>query len=110
MSITLSERREQMRRNLKIALMMGEDDPEMKKLIDKVMPLRHEYRDDKLFVGSETPAKWELRESKTGTKYCKCPAYAFRQRPGRGDGLCKHLIYALAMGLEIPKTEDVNGK
>lgn len=108
--ITLDDRRKQMERNLKIALMMGDADPEIKKLIDKVLPLRHEYREGKLFVGSENPAKWELRESKTGTKYCKCPAFSFRERPGKGDGLCKHLLYALASGLDIPKTEDVGKK
>jgi hypothetical protein len=109
-AVTLDERREQMRRNLKIAFMMGDNDPEIKNLLDKVLPLRHEFREGKLYVGSALPAKWELRESKTGTKYCKCPAFAFRSRPGRGDGLCKHLIYALASGLDIPKTEDLVAK
>ena len=102
---TMTERREQMSRNLRIGLMMGDDDPELKQLMNKVLPLMHEYREGKLYVGSEKPAKHEVRESKQGTKYCKCPAYQFRERPGKGDGLCKHLIYCLAMDLDIPVTE-----
>jgi hypothetical protein len=102
----ITEKRAFLERNLRITLMMGDNDPEVKKLTDKILDLKHEFRDGHLFVGSEIPAKWEVRKSKTGTVYCKCPAFAFRQRPGRGDGLCKHILYAMASDTEIPATED----
>ena len=108
--MTPAERRKFLERNLRIALMMSENDPEAKKLVDKILPLQHEIRDGHMFVGSEYPPKWEVRKSKSGSHYCKCPAFSFRERPGRGDGMCKHLLYALASDLEIPATEEFAAK
>lgn len=98
--------REDMMNSLKVALMMADDDPEICKLLDKVASLKHEYRDGHLLVGSGAP-RWEVRRAKSGNVYCKCPAYAFKDRAGKGSGLCKHMVYALALGLEIPSTEDL---
>jgi hypothetical protein len=100
------EKRKLMERNFRVLFMLGDNDPEMKKLIEKVLPLQHEFRDGRLYVGSEYPPKHEVRRSKTGNVYCKCPAFAFRERPGRGSGQCKHSLYAQACDIEIPTTED----
>jgi hypothetical protein len=103
-------------RNIKIALLFGNEDPdfrlEVEKLIKRVRNLNHEYRDGRLYIGSsENSLKWhEVRQSVNDTTYCKCPTYGFRKRPGKGDGLCKHLIYAIGHGLEIPKTEDLKAR
>ena len=100
-------------KNIRIALLFGNDDPEFRaeveKLIKKVSNLNHQYRDSKLYVGShKDPLKWhEVRQSVNNTVYCKCPTYGFRRRPGKGDGLCKHLIYSIGHEIEIPKTADL---
>lgn len=99
------EKRSKVRQALKVMLMMTDDDPEIHKFADKVCELRHEYRDGHLFVGKDTPPKHEIRRSKAGNVYCKCPDFAFRQREGKlGTGVCKHVAFALCMELEIPTT------
>jgi len=113
MAVTLDKA--EFERNIKIALLFGNDDPdfrtEVEKLISRVGKLNHEYRDGKLYVGSHAnPLKWhEIRQSVNNTVYCKCPTYGFRRRPGKGDGLCKHVIYSIGHEIEIPKTADLNG-
>jgi hypothetical protein len=100
-------------RNIKIALLFGNEDPdfraEVEKLIKRVRNLNHEYRDGRLYVGSSANSlKWhEVRQSVNDTVYCKRPTYGFRRRPGKGDGLCKHIIYVIGHELEIPNTADL---
>lgn len=98
------ERRAKVREALQVMLMMSDGDPEIEKFADKICELRHEYRDGHLFVGKDSPPKHEIRRSKTGNVYCKCPDFAFRQRSGKGSGVCKHVAYALCMDLEVPTT------
>lgn len=98
--------KEKIRRNLKTMLLMGDDDSDMKAFADKVCKLQHQFRDGKLYVGTDFPPKHEVRKSaKTGDPWCRCPDFAFRSR--KGGGLCKHLVYAQAAELEIPTTGDV---
>ena len=107
------EKRERLLQGLRLSLMLADDDPEMRSLIDKVAALSHEARDGRLFIGSgvaQGKKGWEARRSKNDTTYCKCPNFAFEQRPGKAGSLCKHLMYALALGLDIPKTEDIQGR
>lgn len=100
------EEREKILRNLKVMLMLGDDDPELKKFAEKICGLVHEFRDGRLFVGSDFPPKHEVRRSaKTGAPWCRCPDFAFRSR--KDGGLCKHLVYAQVAELEIPITGEV---
>jgi len=99
-------RRAKVREALKAMMVFSDDDPEVAKFSEKVAELRHEYREGRLFVGKDSPPKHEIRRSKTGNVYCRCPDFAFRQREGRagGTGVCKHVAFALCMDLEIPAT------
>ncbi len=109
-----SEKRALLLDGLKVSMLLADDDPEMKKLLAKCVKLDHEYREDsdgnrRLFVGSSPDRSkwWELRTSKNDTLYCKCPNFAHHCRPGKDDTYCKHLVYAVALDLEIPRTEDM---
>ena len=106
----MTEKRERLLQGLRVSLMLGDDDPEQRALLDKIAALSHVVREGHLFVGSgiaQGKKGHELRTSRNGTVYCKCPNFAFEQRPGKAGSFCKHLVYALALGLEIPKTEDL---
>lgn len=96
-----------LRRNLAVMLMMSADDPEVTKTIDKIKSLKFEYRDGKLYIGSDYPPKWEVRRSaKTGGLWCRCPDSSFRAR--KNQGLCKHAMFAAVAEIEVPTTgEDV---
>lgn len=107
-TVSRDEKRKLMERNIRVTLLLADGDPEISALLKKLLPLQHEYRDGHLFIGSEYPPKHEVRISKHGTLYCKCPDYAFRAR--KGDGLCKHALFAQVSDLAIPKFEDLNGK
>ena len=109
-TMTMAEKRQALSDGIQVAMALGENDSEARKLLAKVMKLSHEFRDGHLFVGSGVDAGkagHEQRESKTGNLYCKCPNFAFKQRPGKADSYCKHLVYAIALELDIPKTEDL---
>lgn len=108
--MSVASAKELMLRGLKTALMLEDHDPELEKLLKKISVLQHEYRDGHLYVGSEYPPKWEIRRSVNDTVYCKCPAFGFFDRPGKGTGLCKHCLYALSMDLQIPETKDLKNK
>lgn len=101
----------QLEEGIEVMMSLSESKAELRKLLTKVKKLSHRFDDEgKLFVGSgveDGKKGHELRRSKTGNDYCKCPNFAFKQRPGKADSLCKHLIYAYALELEIPKTEDL---
>lgn len=108
-TMTTPERKEFMRRNLKMTMQFMESPTaqhELQKILDKVMPLQFEYRDGHLYVGSEYPPKHEVRRSLGGAEvYCKCPDWTMRQRKDVDGGkMCKHILFALAMDLEIPET------
>lgn len=109
--LTGTEKMVALEEGIKVMMCLSENDGELRKLLTKVKKLSHRTDDDgKLFVGSgveDGKKGHELRQSKTGNDYCKCPNFAFKQRPGKADSLCKHLIYAYALELEIPKTEDL---
>jgi len=109
-TMTRAERNARLEEGLCVAMALSDDKADMRALLDKVRDLSHEYRDGRLFVGSGARPKWELRESKNATHYCKCPDFAFKQRPGRAGSYCKHLYFALALGLDIPKTEDLDAR
>lgn len=95
--------REAMRRNIAVMLMMAGNDPEVEALIRKLSKLCFEYREGKLYVGSEYPPKWEIRRSaKTGAVWCRCPDAAFRAR--KDNGLCKHAMFAAVADIEVPTT------
>ena len=110
-TMTMDQKRKALAEGIQVAMALGENDAEMRKLLAKVTKLSHEFRDGgHLFVGSGVDAGragHEQRESKTGNLYCKCPNFAFKQRPGKADSFCKHLVYAVALELDIPKTEDL---
>ncbi len=110
-TMSMAEKRQALTEGIQVMMSLGENQAEMRKLLDKVVKLSHRLdADGHLFVGSgvdQGKKGHELRESKTGNHYCKCPNFAFKQRPGKADSLCKHLVYALALELEIPKTEDL---
>jgi hypothetical protein len=91
-----------MRRNIAVMLMMAGNDPEVEDLIRKLAKLCFEYRDGRLYVGSEYPPKWEVRKSKTGGLWCKCPNSAFQAR--KNGGLCKHAMFATVAEIEVPAT------
>lgn len=110
-------REEKMRRledGLRVAMALsdgGDGDADMRKLLRKLRDLDHEFRvDDKgnrrLYVGSSADrSKWhEVRESKSGSVYCKCPNHAFKR--ARNGDVCKHVVYAQALGLDVPRTAD----
>lgn len=109
-TVTRAERDARLEAGLRVALALADDGAEMRAMLRKVRDLSHEYRDGRLFVGSGTRPKWELRESKHGTYYCKCPDFAFKQRPGRAGSYCKHLVFALTLELAIPRTEDLDAR
>lgn len=108
-TMTPQERRDFMQRNLRMTMIFLETPEaqyELKKLLDKVLPLQHEYREGYLFVGSEYPPKWEVRRALLGQVYCKCPDWTMRQRKNEDSGKqCKHVTYALACDLDIPETK-----
>jgi hypothetical protein len=84
---------------LKVSLMLADNDAEMRKL----------YGNRRLYVGSSpNRSKWhEARTSKNETLWCRCPNFAHVCRPGKEDTLCKHLMYATALDLDVPRTEDM---
>lgn len=96
---------------IKVMMCVTENDGELRKLLTKVKKLSHRYDDEgRLFVGSgveDGKKGHELRQSKTDNDYCKCPNFAYKQRPGKEDSLCKHLIYAYALDLTIPRTDEL---
>lgn len=99
---------------LKVSLMLADNDAEMRKLLPKLVKLSHEYRTDengnrRLYIGSSpNRSKWhEARTSKNETLWCRCPNFAHVCRPGKEDTLCKHLMYATALDLDVPRTEDM---
>jgi hypothetical protein len=109
--MTTTEKMKQLDEGIRVMMCLTESDAELRKLLTKVKKLSHAFdADGHLFVGSGVDAGkkgHELRQSKTGNDYCKCPNFAFKQRPGKADSLCKHLVYAYALELEIPRTEDL---
>ena len=107
--MTPQQRRAFMERNLKMTMAFVESPTaqfELKKMLDKVLPLQYEFRDGHLFVGSEYPPKHEVRRALGGGEvYCKCPDWTMRQRKDVDGGkMCKHVLMALAMDLDIPET------
>lgn len=111
-TMTREEKRAKLTDGLRVAMVLAdESESDMRKLLSKLMDLDHEYRvDDKgnqrLYVGSSADRTkwWESRESKAGTVYCKCPNHAYQR--AKADDVCKHVIYALALTLEVPRTAD----
>lgn len=111
-TMTQEEKRAKLRDGLQVAMVLSDDsDADMRKLLNKLLTLNHEYRADergnqRLYVGAseEREKWWEVRESKAGTTYCKCPNHAYQR--AKDDDVCKHVIYVLALGLDVPRTAD----
>ena len=109
---TREEKRQRLTEGLQVAMVLADDtDADMRKLLSKLLHLDHESRADeqgnqRLYIGTSADHSkwWEVRESKAGTTYCKCPNHAFKR--AKNDDVCKHVVYALALGLEVPRTAD----
>lgn len=91
-----------LKRNIAVMLMMGAEDPEVAATIKRIQNLQFQYREGKLFVGSEFPPKWEVRKSKEGGLWCRCPDAAFRAK--KNGGMCKHAMFAAVAEIEVPQT------
>lgn len=106
------EKRQRLTDGLRVAMVLADDtDSDMRKLLSKLMALDHEYRADarenrRLYVGTSADREkwWEVRESKAGTTYCKCPNHAFKR--AKDDDVCKHVVYTLTLALDVPRTAD----
>jgi hypothetical protein len=111
-AMTQEEKRQRLTDGLQVAMALADDtDSDMRKLLSKLLHFNHEYRADaaenqRLYIGTSADREkwWEVRESKAGTTYCKCPNHAFKR--SRNDDVCKHVVYALALTLEVPRTAD----
>lgn len=111
-TMTREEKRALLQDGLQVAMALSDDsDADMRKLLNKLLQLDHEYRvDDKgnrrLYVGSSADRSkwWESRRSKSDTVYCKCPNHAFKR--ARSGDVCKHVVYVETLGLDVPCTTD----